>query len=174
MSAKTPDSIATSYPSAFVKALDTVLADEGGYVSCPEDPGGATRFRISQRQYPDLDMARLTRDAAAAIYYRDWWLRFDFGSLPQSIGAKLFNLAINLGPGPATLCLQRALRACGTIVSEDGVLGAHTREAVASVDCGTLLAALRSEVAGHYRLLAGRRDKQFNRFLKGWLRRAYE
>jgi len=176
MSAKTPDPIATSYPSAFLKALDTVLADEGGYVNCPEDPGGATRFGISQRQYPDLNIARLTSAEAAAIYYRDWWLRFDFGSLPDSIGAKLFNLAINLGPRPATLCLQRALRACGAMVNEDGVLGAHTREAVNRVDCGMLMAALRSEAAGHYRLLAGRRDggARFDRFLKGWLRRAYE
>jgi len=167
---------ATSYPEAFLKALDAALADEGGYVNSPDDPGGATRFGISQRQYPDLDIARLTRAEATAIYYRDWWQRFEFGSLPEPIGAKLFNLAINIGPRPATLCLQRALRACGAAVAEDGALGAHTREAAGRVAGATLLAALRSEAAGHYRLLAERagRGGRFDRFVKGWLRRAYE
>src|SRR5207253_2327766 len=134
-----------SYPSLFLKTLETAFADEGGYTVCAGDPGGPTKFGISQRQYPDLDIASLTREQAAAIYYRDWWLRFGFGALPETIAAKLFNLAINMGPRAATLCLQRALRACGIAVGEDGALGALTRSAAARADSGALLAALRSE-----------------------------
>ncbi|HLW69392.1 MAG TPA: glycosyl hydrolase 108 family protein [Candidatus Binataceae bacterium] len=169
--------LATSYPPAFVAALEQVLGDEGGLVDDPADGGGETKYGISQRQYPEVDIAGLTRTAAAAIYYRDWWARYDYSALPAAIGSKLFNLAVNLGPEPAARCVQRALRACGHEVGEDGVLGPATRAAAAAVDGEALLAALRSEAAGVYREIAAGRSREAaerERFLAGWLRRAYE
>lgn len=160
-----PSAPSETYPGAFIRAFERVLADEGSYTVGIGDSGGPTKFGISQRQYPELEIVNLTCAQAAAIYYRDWWLRFDFGALPEAIGAKLFNLAINMGPRAATLCLQRALRACGNAVGEDGALGAQTRSVASRVDTGALLAALCSEAAGHYRQ---------RRFLRGWLNRAYE
>jgi len=165
--------IATSYPAVFVAALEQLLTDEGGLVDDPADGGGETKYGISRRQYPEVDVAGLTRAAAAAIYYRDWWERYSYGELPAAIGAKLFNLAVNLGPGPAARCIQRALRACGREVGEDGALGPTTR-AAAAVESGALIAALRSEAAGHYREIAAGRSGVSERFLQGWLRRAYE
>ncbi|HTW88263.1 MAG TPA: glycosyl hydrolase 108 family protein [Candidatus Binataceae bacterium] len=170
-----------SYPGPFIKAFERVLVDEGSYTVAIGDSGGPTKFGISQRQYPELDIAALTRAQAAAIYYRDWWLRYEFGTLPEAIGAKLFNLAINMGPREATLCLQRALRACGNAVGEDGALGAQTRSAASRADSDALLAALRSEAAGHYRQLAAATTygstacgQLRQHFLRGWLNRAYE
>jgi len=170
--------IASNYSEAFHSAIDRVLADEGGFVDDPEDGGGATKFGISQRQYPTLDIRGLTREAAVALYYRDWWSRFNYEDLSPAIGAKLFDLAVNIGNESATRCLQRALRACGTDPGEDGVLGARTRDEVKATNTTALMAALRAEAAGHYRLVAqsryrdhsGARDK----FLEGWLRRAYQ
>jgi len=52
--------------------IDHVLKVEGGYVHDPNDPGGETKYGISKRSYPDLDIANLTRDEAAAIYERDY------------------------------------------------------------------------------------------------------
>jgi lysozyme family protein len=170
--------LSNSYSQAFLNALERLFRDEGGYVTYADDPGGATKFGISARQYPGLDISRLTLSEAAAIYYRDWWQRFDFGSLPEAIGAKLFNLAVNMGPREAVLCIQRALRACRHAVSNDGALGAQTRAAIARADGAALIAALRSEAAGYYRLMvavsAARGDHQPERFLEGWLKRAYE
>jgi lysozyme family protein len=177
MATQQPIARSDLYPGAFVTALERVLTDESGYTAGIGDPGGPTKFGISQRQYPELDIANLTRAQAAAIYYRDWWLRFDFGALPQPIGAKLFDLSVNMGPHAATLCLQRALRACGIAVGEDGVLGTLTRSAASRAECDALLAALRSEAAGYYRLLAATRSgggRLGERFLRGWLNRAYE
>jgi len=166
------------YPPAFTRALEQLLRDEGGFVRNPEDPGGATRFGISQRQYPDVDIEHLTRAQAAAIYYRDWWQRYRYSDLPGVAGAKLFNLAVNIGPEPATRCLQRALRACGSPVTEDGEIGTATRAAAAAANQVALLAALRAEAAGYYRTLAalerGARADGDREFLAGWLNRAYE
>ena len=45
---------------------------EGGYVNHPSDPGGETKYGISKRAYPDLDIANLTVEDACKIYERDY------------------------------------------------------------------------------------------------------
>jgi lysozyme family protein len=167
-----------SYPPAFLAAVNRVIANEGGLVCNPADPGGATKFGISSREYPALDIAALTRDDAIAIYYRDWWGRFGFDALPTAIAAKLFDLAVNIGPAHAIKCLQRALRSCERPVAEDGVAGPQTAAAAAAASGFALLAALRSEAAGYYRTTAAlaraARPDGDREFLAGWLNRAYE
>lgn len=169
------------YPVEFLAAVARVLKDEGRFVDNPADPGGATKFGISQRSYPNLDIRNLTRDGAIEIYFRDWWTHFRFGDLPSGIAAKVFDLAVNMGAAHATICLQRALRACGRAIEDDGILGEETiRSAAATVnfsrepvETSALMAALRSEAAGYYRTLAAH-DERSDEFLRGWLNRAYE
>ncbi len=165
------------YPAEFLAAVNRVLSDEGGYAANPADSGGLTNFGISSREYPSLDVAELTRDDAIEIYYRDYWLGIGLDRLPPAIAFKLLDLAVNIGAGAAVRCLQRALRACGRRVAEDGIIGDETAGAAGAADPGTLLAALRSEAAGYYRTLAalerGRRPRADRAFLDGWLNRAY-
>jgi lysozyme family protein len=167
-----------SYPPAFQRAAERVLGDEGGYVDNPADPGGETKFGICKRDYPDLDIAALTREQAISIYYRDWWQRYGYADLPGPIAVKLLDLAVNIGPGHAGRCLQRALRACGRRMIDDGVVGPVTTAAARAANQVALLAALRSEAAGYYRTLAaldrGRGADGDREFLQGWLNRAYE
>ena len=166
---------ATAYPPAFARAVDRLLAHEGGYSCNPSDPGGETRLGICKRAYPQVNIAALTRDGAIAIYFRDWWQRYRYSDLPGPIGAKLFDLAVNIGPEHAAHCLQRALRACGRRVDEDGLIGEQTRTEAPAANQMALMAALRSEAAGYYGTLAasehGQRDG--SEFLDGWLNRAY-
>ena len=170
----TSTSARDAYSPAFVAAVERVLADEGGYSANPKDPGGPTKFGISARSNPGVDIAALTRDGAIEIYWREWWHRFGFARLPDAIGAKTFDLAVNVGASHAIQCLQRAIRACDplSIVTEDGVLGVATILAARRIDPSALIAALRSEAAGHYRLVASN-QKSSAEFLKGWLNRAY-
>jgi lysozyme family protein len=166
------------YPAQFVAAVGQVLADEGGLTLNLDDPGGVTKFGISAREYPTLDIAALTRDDAIAIYYRDWWLKFGFDRLEGGAAAKTFDLAVDIGPDHAIKCVQRALRACKRPVAEDGVIGDETAAATFAVPAFALAAALRSEAAGYYRTVAAlSRSKRPNgdrQFLAGWLNRAYE
>ena len=161
-----------------MSAVGRLLGDEGGYSDDPEDPGGETNWGICKRNYPALDIKALTRAEAIAIYYRDWWQRYHYSDLPAPIGAKVFDLAVNVGPEHAMNCLQRALRACGKRVEEDGTNGPATRIAARAANQAALIAALRSEAAGYYRELAatehGRRRDHGAEFLRGWLNRAYE
>jgi lysozyme family protein len=173
-----PQSFGGAYPALFLHAVTRVLANEGGFARLPSDPGGETNFGISHREYPSLDIAGLTRDDAIAIYFRDFWNAGRYAELPEPIVIKLFDLSINMGPAHAVRCLQRALRACGTTVVEDGALGNGTISAASRNDPATLLAALRSEAAGYYRATAqttgGKAENGESGFLAGWLNRAYQ
>ena len=168
----TSTSARDAYSPEFLAAVERVLADEGGYSSNPADSGGATRFGISARSHPGVDIATLTRDAAVNIYWSEWWLRFGFAQLPAALAAKTFDLAVNIGAGHAFECLQRALRACGMPVNDDGALGAATIRAAQHADPAAAMSALRSEAAGYYRLVASK-QKHCADFIKGWLNRAY-
>jgi lysozyme family protein len=168
----TSTSAREAYTPEFLAAVERVLADEGGYSSNPADPGVATKFGISVRANPQLNIATLTRDAAVQIYWSEWWLRFGFAQLPDAIATKTFDLAVNIGAAHAIECLQRALRACGLPVTEDGALGPATAVASRRADAAALMAALRSELAAHYRMVASK-QKCGADFLKGWLNRAY-
>ena len=164
-----------SYPPAFARAVALLLGDEGGYSHDPADAGGETNFGICKREYPDTDIKSLTREDAIAIYFRDWWRRYCYSDLPGPIGAKVFGLAVNMGPEHAARCLQRALRACGRPVTEDAVVGASTRAAAAAANQLALMAALRSEAAAYYRLVAANQNhERAAAFLNGRLNRAYE
>ncbi len=166
-----------AYTAAFLRAVDRVLADEGGYVDNPADPGGETAYGISRQEYPCLDLKKLTRQDAIALYYRDFWCRGRYADLPEPVAEKLFDLAVNIGPEAAARCLQRALRAAGRRVADDGVIGDLTVLAACAAEKGALLSALRSEAAGHYRVVAARwpggRAVAEREFLQGWLNRAY-
>jgi len=165
------------YPESFTRAVARVLANEGGYENQAADRGGETRFGISHHDYPNVDLRSLTQEAAIAIYFRDFWSRAPFGGLPAPLAEKLFDLSVNMGTEHGVRCLQRALRATGNHVAEDGVLGDATLAAARAADAAALLAALRSEAAGYYRMTAAqpRAGQSGERsFLEGWLNRAYE
>jgi len=169
---------------AFDAAIAAVLAHEGSYQCAREDAGNwtggkvgvgelkGTKYGISAASYPDLDIVELSEDQAREIYARDWWQRLGLAQLPPDVSAKLLDAAVNIGATAAFTALQRALRASGESVVEDGRLGPETIAAVAETPAEKLLPALREALAGHYRLIAVAHPNLESQ-LKGWLARAY-
>jgi len=157
----------------FDRAIDVVLMHEGQILTDhPDDRGGPTKFGISQRWNPDVNVRELTRDQAIEIYWERYWLGRGYERLPEPVAIKVFDLAVNLGDQTAVTCLQRALRACGIRVKIDGRLGPETCGAAGRADAAVLIAALRSEAAGEYRIRVARDAGQAT-FRDGWLNRAY-
>jgi lysozyme family protein len=157
----------------FDRAIDVVLANEGeAYTDNPLDRGGPTKFGIAKRWNPDVDVQSLTRAQAIEIYWERYWKGRGYEELRERIAIKVFDLAVNLGAKTAITCLQRALRACGVPVKVDGRLGPETFGAARWTDEAVLMAALRSEAAGEYRLRVAR-DGDQTTFRDGWLNRAY-
>lgn len=85
------------------------------------DAGGLTKWGISQRAYPSLDIANLTEDAARRIALSDYWLPIRGDALPAHLQFPVFDSAFNQGPGMATRLLQSALN-----IAVDGVVGNMT------------------------------------------------
>ena len=105
----------------FERAVEFVLDHEGGLSEDPKDPGGLTKFGISQRAYPNLDIRNLTREAAIELYRSDYWNRCKCGELPSPFAVILFDSAVNQGPGAAIRMLQKSLS-----IKVDGVMGPET------------------------------------------------
>lgn len=168
----------------FDSAYAYAAPHEGGYQCDPNDAGNwaggkvgagelkGTNGGVSAASYPNLDIKNLTSDEIKSIYWRDWWLKQGFDKIASpTVAAKLFDAGINLGMAEAVICLQRALRAYGKSIQEDGVLGPLTFAAVNSIPY-SFLPAFRSEIAGHYRLIVAKKPGDAE-FLSGWLTRAY-
>ena len=147
----------------FNEAIAPLLADEGGYVNDPSDPGGETKYGISKRSFPGLDIANLTKEQAEAIYRTHFWL-FD-GVLSQPVANKLFNEYVNMEHNAIKMA-QRTLT-----LTEDGVFGPATLKAVNSEDPVSFLQRYRNELVDYYLRLVEENPAEA-KYLKGWLNRA--
>ena len=102
-------------------AFDLLMINEGGYVNNPNDPGKATKYGISKKAYPDIDIENLTLEQAKKIYKRDYWDRCKCSFIPDALSIALFDFAVNSGTKKAIKYLQKALE-----VPADGVIGNQT------------------------------------------------
>lgn len=108
----------------FDEAFDRLMGHEGGYVNDANDPGGETKWGISKRSYPDLDIKSLTREDARGIYREDFWDRIHADELHDGVAFQLFDFAVNSGIETAVREYQRALG-----VAPDGYWGPKTQSA---------------------------------------------
>lgn len=109
--------------------LARIYGHEGGYVSRPlnEDPGSETKWGISKRSYPNLDIKALTLADAAEIYKRDYIAPFESLSLQPGLVFQLIDFAIHSSVQTAIKCLQFELG-----VAHDGLIGPRTKAVVHS------------------------------------------
>ena len=165
--------------SAFDQAMDFVFRWEGGLVNDPNDPGGLTKYGISQRAYPQLDIGSLTREQAREIYRSDYWQTLGLTHLPPVVAIVLMDSIVNLGSRRAVQLLQTAYNdlADGNHLAVDGVLGPITRRTVIGFTAGpdsartmALTQRFLMRRVGRYARLAA--NPGLAGFLRGWIRRA--
>ena len=147
----------------FNRAVELVLGLEGGYVNDPDDPGGETRYGISKRAYPELDIKGLIKSQAITIYRQDYWEANHVGSLPRMLQMAYFDCCVNSGGRQAALLLQRTVG-----VTQDGIVGRKTLTA-ANMYPGILYQDFLAERALFYTRL-----KTFDKYGRGWLRRLFK
>jgi lysozyme family protein len=119
----------------FSDAFKFVVGEEGGISLVPTDPGNwtggqpgvgelrGTRYGVSAKAYPGLDIRDLTLEDAQDIAKHDYWDHFNGDALPYAVALVLFDEAYNAGLTEAIKCAQRTLR-----LAPDGILGGQTRE----------------------------------------------
>lgn len=150
--------------TAFDVAVAEVLRHEGGDVDDPRDAGGRTRFGISARAYPTLDIPGLTREDAIAIYRRDYWIPTCCDRLPPALALAVFDTAVNMGRDRAARLLQETLR-----VTVDGAIGPKTITAASLAPMPWILADFLARRMHAYGLMV-----TFQTFGLGWSRRAFQ
>ena len=146
---------------SFESAVELILEYEGELSNNPHDPGGLTKYGISQRAYPDLDIIDLTVEDAKAIYKRDYWDTIYGDLLPEGISTLVFDSAVNQGPLRAIMLMQKALG-----VEADGIIGPRTLAAASRVNLRDFSVKFGAERAFHYGKLP-----TFPVFGRGWMRR---
>jgi len=147
----------------FEDAIGVVLENEGGYVNDPKDPGGETKYGISKRSYPNLDIKNLTIDTAKGIYFHDFW-KFT-GVVNQAVATKIFDAYVNMKHSAIKIA-QQLLN-----ITADGFYGPKTETALNAEDPALFLSRYRIALAQHYIEIARAHPEQA-KFLQGWLKRA--
>lgn len=83
--------------NAFALGLKFVFKWEGGYVNDPNDPGGETKYGISKRANPSVDIFNLTKEQAGQIYLRDYWHKVGCDNYEANLAICIFDAAVNVG-----------------------------------------------------------------------------
>lgn len=144
---------------SFDVAFDRLIGHEGGYVNDPNDPGGETKWGISKRSYPKLDIFNLTREAAKGIYLTDFWERVP--GIPDSVKFQAFDAAVNHGIEHAIRMLQRAID-----VADDGRWGPVSKGAALHMAESDILMLFIAERAEYFTKLVN-----WPNHGKGWIRK---
>lgn len=169
----------------FNDAIEFTLKNEGGekVSNHPNDPGGETKWGISQRflnqnlkkghQLFGIKAKDLTKEEAIALYWEFFWNNHNLDLLKSRlIAVKLFDIGVNIGMGTAIQLLQKAFNHCYSLspLIVDGILGKNTAQMVNISPEMSIYNQFKACVVTHYEKIV-ERDEKKRVFLKGWLNR---
>lgn len=164
----------------FMKAfLITIDANhEGGFQKMTNDSGNwtggevgvgilkGTKYGISAAQFPNEDIENLSVERAAEIYQDGYWKQNYSSITDQYIAVKHFDMGVLFGVGTVTKVLQGIVG----LVSQDGIFGPGTLEAVNSHEPVALLASYKAALVTHcLAVIAAKPEKKA--FFSDWVRR---
>lgn len=129
------------------------LRQDGGYTNDPADPGGETKWGISKKAHPELDIKNLTIDKAFEIYKSDYYDIYkkrtpslDLDTCSMSYAVVVFDTGVNCGVNRTYNWHMRAQETKDPTKTLLGLRDAHYTNLIAS-------------------------NSQLRRFYKGWVNR---
>lgn len=179
--------------SAFDKAVEWVLEVEGLLSNHGEDPGGLTKFGVTQarwqefrRKHPDgqrlpASVKDITRGHAIALYEEGYWRGANchkVAEVSEFVAIELFEAGVNVGIRTGQMFLQQALnlmRHPGTnALLIDGIIGPATLERLRELSPQydlNILTAQNGFQFQHYAGLIRQNPDRFLHFSRGWMKR---
>jgi lysozyme family protein len=152
----------------FDEAFDALLRHEGGYSDHAADPGGKTRFGVTeavarkhgyQGEMKDYPVAE-----AKKVYRAAYWDALRLNDVRSELRFDLFDAAVNSGVAQTVKWVQRILH-----VADDGIMGVVTLNALATANSSKFLAKFNGQ-----RLLFMTSLSTWPSFGRGWARRIAE
>lgn len=157
--------------------LDWMAISEGGYVNHPKDPGGATKYGVTERVYhawlrrkglPVKGVSHITVQEAETIFVSQYFKPVWFHTLPSGLDYAVVDFAVNSGVSRAVKELQLVLNSLGQKqVKVDGVMGLVTYDAIKVIGNPRLI----SDKLCYRRLSFMKSLSTWYTFGKGWTRR---
>ena len=151
-------------------AVTKTLIHEGGsrVTNDKDDSGGLTKYGVSQRSYPNVDIRSLTEDQAKEIYKRDYWDKVKGDDITdQDVAGNLFDTAVNMGPRTASRLAQIAL----DIEPVDGIIGSISVKAINDATSEQFMAEFTIAKIARYAHICNKNKSQ-KKYLLGWVNRA--
>ena len=147
--------------------------DAGRSCAIVNDTGGHAISGVNSASFPVqfAAIAALPQSQRAPavenFYQTEFWNQWYAQMLSDDVAARVFDAAVNMGPGTAVKLLQRAVNSfhAGNPLTVDGGWGPATVAAANAVYPQTLLAAYHNIRCDYYRAIGGPN-------LAGWLARA--
>jgi lysozyme family protein len=134
----------------------------------PGDSGGETSYGVTLAFMSDYlgrhatpDDLPKTESDARPIYYQMIWMPMRLDEMPVGVDQMVFDFAVLAGVQQSAKLLQQVVG-----VSQDGVIGHVTLDAVKTKPLGLLICLLEAFQAAHYASQAA-----YRKFGNGWLER---
>ena len=146
-------------------AIALTIQNEGGFTDNAADPGGATKYGITQKDMPGVNIADITPAQATAYYMENFW-KIHYSEIEnQLVANKLFDMGVLFGISTVVQLLQGILK-----LTPDGVFGPATLAVVNEHDAFSLLAAYKTVLVQHAIDIGSERPAE-RIFVVGWIRR---
>lgn len=154
--------------------ITTDVNHEGGFQKEANDKGNwtggeigvgelkGTKYGISAREFPNLDIENLTQDQAVQIYIEGYWKPLYSQISSQLVANKLADLGVLFGVGTAVGILQLTVG-----VTVDHSFGPLTLQAVNEADEVSLLKNYKANMMTHAFNIATMNPAERG-FLRGW------
>ncbi len=111
------------------------------------------------------------KPAVKAFYQAHFWNHWYDQLNSDDLAKRVFDFAVNGGPGTAVRTLQQAVNALGGNLTPDGGWGPHTLAAANAADPDALVKAFIAARVAHYQAIVASNPADA-RYLNGWLARA--
>lgn len=152
----------------FDEAFNILMLHEGGYSNHAADPGGATRYGVTEAVARSEGYTGPMRDyplsEARKVYRKRYWDAMRLDDLPAEIRFDLFDAAVNSGITQSVKWAQRVLA-----LKDDGIIGPVTLQALSTCNRQKFLAKYNGQRLSFMASLP-----TWSTFGRGWAKRIAE
>lgn len=165
----------------FFDAFNKLLSHEGGFVDHKDDRGGATKYGITIGTLSTYMGRKATLDDIKALTLKDteriyWALYWEPLGCPEihdfTLAYLLFDQGVNRGVGKVIRQVQKCINLIQSScqISEDGIMGPATIEAINAQDPKILAESFLQVSRESYRKIVEQNPSQ-QVFIAGWMNR---